>query len=381
MFTYASSVVATPIVLLRIAEELSFGLAQGGGIEAVRAGFLLAILIASGFAAARFGKPRSLGAGGLILAAGLFGYALAPSYLVVLVAIVLVGLGGGILEALLNPLVQDEHPDDSGRHLNVVNAFFSVGIFTTVLILGDLLTRGVSWRLLMAGLGVLAAVSGSLFLIFGREAHVQTVAEREEEKPVWSHAREILRDGRFWLFAVAMFAGGGAEGAFTFWIASYVQIDFDALARGGAVATAAFAGGMVVGRMLSGHFVKQDQLHILIIASAIFGVGASLAAWAVSGLIAFMVVVFGAGLTIACFWPSIQSHAAAEMNVDSTMLFILLSVGGIPGFGLASFVMGLIAEQYGLRSSLLVIPVLLAILATVMIISRRRSPRSPLQPS
>ncbi|HKK49416.1 MAG TPA: hypothetical protein VJ932_09975, partial [Alkalispirochaeta sp.] len=65
MFTYASSVVITPIVLLRIAEELVFGLAEGGGIEAVRAGFLLAILIASGFAAARFGKTRSLAAGGV----------------------------------------------------------------------------------------------------------------------------------------------------------------------------------------------------------------------------------------------------------------------------------------------------------------------------
>ncbi len=386
MFTYASSVVVTPIVLLRIAEDLVFGLAEGGGIEAVRAGFLLAILIASGFAAAHFGKTRSLAAGGMILAAGLFGYAVAPTYGVVLGSVVLVGLGGGILEALLNPLVQDEHPEDSGRYLNLVNAFFSVGVVTAVLIVGDLLTRGVSWRILVAGLGVVALTSGVLFVIFGHAPARSGAAAgpaaangasggvdiETADIPVWSHAREVVADRTFWFLAVAMFAGGGAEAAFTFWSASYVQLGFGVLARGGAFATASFAGGMVVGRLTSGHFVRQDQLHILIIGSALFGVVSGLAAWAVTGFVAFMVAVFAAGLSIACFWPSIQSYAAAEMpDVDSTMLFILLSVGGIPGFGFSSWIMGVIAESYGLRTSLLVIPALLILLAAMMVISRR----------
>mgnify|MGYP006268521851 CR=1 FL=1 len=369
MFTYASSIVLTPIILLRIAAELEFGLARGGGIEAVRAGFLMAILVASGLAARRFGKIRSLAAGALILSAGLFGYAAAPSYLVVLGAVVLVGLGGGVLEALLNPLIQDAHPEDSGRYLNLVNAFFSVGIVVTVLVLGDLLTRGVSWRLLTAGLGLVSAACGLGFLLL---RHREPNPERDPAAHgVRGQVRRILSQRRFWLFAVAMFCGGGAEGAFTFWSASYAQLNLDALARGGAFATAAFSSGMVIGRLASGHFVKQNQLHVLIISSALLGVAASLGAWAVSGLAAFMLVVFAAGLTIACFWPSIQSHAADELQVDATMLFILLSVGGIPGFGLASWIMGIIAERSDLRTSLLVIPVLLAGLALVMLLSRR----------
>ena len=375
MFVYASSAVATPIILLKIAEELRFGLAEGGGIEAVRATFLLAILIASGVVAARFGKTRSLGSGGIALAAGLFLYAIAPSYAVVLVAIVLVGLGGGVLEALLNPLIQEEHPEDSGRYLNVVNAFFSIGVLTSVLVVGDLLTRGVSWRILIAALGVPALVSGVLFFVFGRTTahHTAPRASGPEGENARSHRRnirEIVRDRRFLLFSVAMFCGGGAEGAFTFWSASYIQLNFDALARAGAFGTAAFAAGMVVGRLASGHFVKQEQLHILIVVSAILGVGASLGAWAVESIASFMAIVFLAGLAIACFWPSIQSHAAATMDVDSTMLFILLSCAGIPGFGLVSWIMGLVAEAYDLRTSLLVIPVLLVILSAVMVGTR-----------
>ena len=235
----------------------------------------------------------------------------------------LVGLGGGILEALINPLVQDEHPSDSGRYLNIVNAFFSVGVLISVLVVGDLLTREVSWRILIAGLGGLALLSGMLFFVFGRGTpHHGAPAEAPEgEKgvalPIGHRARAIVRSRSFWLFAVAMFCGGGAEGGFTFWSASYIQLNFDGLARMGAFGTAAFAGGMVVGRFASGHFVKQQRLHLLVVVSAVLGVVASLGAWAVETMASFVIVVFFAGLTIACFWPSIQAHAAATMRVDS----------------------------------------------------------------
>ncbi len=380
MFTYASSVVATPIILLRLAADLGFGLAEGGGIEAVRAGFLLAILLASGAAAARFGKTRTLGTGSLILAIGLLAYAAAPAYAVVLAAMILVGLGGGILEALINPLVQDEHPQDSGRYLNITNAFFSIGVLASVLVVGDLLTRGVSWRLLVAGIGVLALVSAGLFVVFGYGSvhHRRPVDPGGKDSGPdtirigpWHHARAIVREPLFWLFAVAIFCGGGAEGAFTFWSASYIQLHFDTLARAGAVGTAAFAAGMVIGRLASGRFVHQGGLRRLIIVSAFVGIAASLGAWAIDSVAGFFLVVFFAGLSIACFWPSIQSHAADTMPVDSTMLFILLSCAGIPGFGLTSWVMGLIAEQHGLRASLLVIPALLLVLAVAMLLSTR----------
>lgn len=381
MFAYASSVAATPIILIRIAGDLAFTLAEGGGIEAVRTGFLLAILLASGAAAARFGTQRTLGYGGIMLAAGLFGYAIAPSYAIVLLAIVFVGLGGGVLEALLNPLVQDAHPEDSGPYLNLVNAFFSAGVLTSVLVVGDLLTRGVSWRILIASLGALALVAGVLFLILeedrpespGRDPSPDREAppDRGRAAGVWHHTRAIVREREFWLFSIAMFCGGGAEGAFTFWSASYIQVHFQTLARAGAIGTTAFAAGMVLGRIASGRFVHQGGIRTLIIISAAVGVLTSLGAWAVDSVVSLYLVLFAAGLSIACFWPSIQSYTASVIPLDSTTLFILLSCFGIPGFGLTSWIMGLIASATSLRTSLLVVPGLLIILTATMLVSRK----------
>jgi len=375
-FAYAASVVVTPIILLALAHDLGFGLAEGGGIEAIRAGFLMAILIASGFAAARWGKIPVLAAGSLILGGGLVLYAMAPAYAVVLLGMILVGLGSGLLEALINPLIQDVHPDDSGRYLNIVNAFFSVGVLVAVLVAGELLTRGISWRILIAGVGTLAVISGLLFAVLGRDEYR---LERERRRTrgsgvtTFRHAKTVLREPAFWVFGLAMFCGGGAEGAFIFWSASYIQINFEAVARAGALGTAAFAAGMVIGRLGTGRYVRQSGLRTLIIASALSGATVSVFAYLVDNMLGFFALLFAAGLSIACFWPSIQSHAASVLRVDSTMLFILLSVAGIPGFGFTSWMMGLIAEQAGLRISLLVIPALLTILAAVMIFERASS--------
>ena len=378
--TYASSVVVTPVVLLALSEDLSFGLAQGGGIEAVRVGFLMTILVASGFAAAHWGKVAVLASGSFILGLGLISYAVAPAYGMVLAAMVLVGLGGGVVEALNNPLVQDVHPEDSGRYLNLLNAFWSIGIVISVLVVGELLTRGVSWRHMVGAVGGLAILSGVLYLLLGREElrreAARRAASRGTQTSAYRHTRAVLREPAFWFFCVAIFCGGGAEGAFTFWSASYIQINFDAMARAGGLGTAAFAGGMVLGRFVFGRFVPQRALATLILVSALAGIALSLFAFLVNSMAGFFALVFGAGVSIACFWPSIQSHAAAVMPVDPTMVFILLSVAGVPGFGITSWAMGLIGERFGLRYSLLVIPALLAILAGVMIferISLRRS--------
>ena len=370
---YSSSAVMTPICLLKLMEELSFSLAEGGGIEAVRAFLILVVLVISGFAAARWGKPTVLAWGSFLVAAGMFTYAIAPAYGIVLTAMALVGVGSGIVEGLVNPLVQDCHPQDSGRYLNIVNGFWSIGVMTTVLVTGELLTRGVSWRILMACSGGLGVISGSLFLFFrSSDKHAEPVKSSQANAEALANIGKILKLKRFWVFAAALLTGGGAEAAFTFWSASYVQIHFGAFPRAGGFGTGCFAGGMVVGRMLSGRYVHQRGLRVLILTSALVGIAISLFALAVESLGGFYVILFFAGVSVACFWPSVQSYAADCLDrVDSTMLFILLSCAGIPGFGFASWLMGIIGNRAGIRAGFAVIPFFFLALTLIIVIDHQ----------
>lgn len=380
---YASSAIMTPICLLALMEELEFSLAGGGGIEAMRTVMILAVLVVSGFAAARWGMPVVLGCGSLVLAAGMFAYAAAPTYGVVLAAMAAVGFGGGVVEALVNPLVQQEHRDDSGSYLNFVNAFWSIGVMASVLVSGELLTRGVSWRMLVAASGGIALAAAALFLAVGRSAGV-AAARPVAPAQAWLRIKAVLANRRFWVFAAALFFGAGAEAAFTFWSASYVQLHYGALPRAGGFGTACFAGGMIAARMASGRFVRQGGLRTLIAASAAGGIVVSLLVFAVESLGVFYVLLFAAGLSVACFWPSIQAYAADCLDVDSTMLFILLACAGIPGFGFASWLMGVLGDVAGIRASFAVIPAFFVTLLAILVVDsslhagRRPRARTPM---
>lgn len=370
LMSYAASAVATPICLLVLSRELNLNLTEGGSIEATRALLLMAILLFSGLAASRWGKTAVMHMGGAMLTLGLLCYGLAPSYLFILSAMVLVGLGGGLIEALVNPLVQDLHPRDSGRYLNLVNAFFSVGVLTTVMFVGELLTWNVSWRNIFIGLALFSLLVFLFFLTSSIKAHREGVIPPGPKGNPLHHTRDILKDRQFWIYGMAMVCGGGVESAYTFWSASYIQIYYHTAPRAGAIGTAIFASGMILGRMAGG-LVKQHHLHLQILLSALAGFVISFGFFWVSSLSSLFVLLFFAGLACACYWPSIQSYAADRIQGESTMLFILLSAMGIPGFALTSWLMGRMGDLYGLKTSFTVIPVLFFLLILTIITDRR----------
>ncbi len=370
LMAYSASAVATPICLLVLSRELNLNLAEGGGIEATRAILLVAVLLISGIAASRWGKTTVMNVGGFILAAGLFSYALAPSYILILGSMVLVGLGGGLLEALINPLVQDLHRGDSGRYLNIVNAFWSIGVLTTVLIVGELLTWEISWRYIFMGIAIIAFLISLFFLISSKKAHKEKRIPPEPQGNPLHHTREILTKRHFWVFAIAMICGGGVEAAYTFWSASYIQIYYETLPRVGAIGTAIFASGMIAGR-LAGGLISQKNLHKQILISALGGFIISFGFFWIQSMVALFILLFFAGLACACFWPSIQSYAADRLPGESTMLFILLSAMGIPGFAIITWTMGKIGDLMGLRSAFAVIPLLFLILAAAILADRK----------
>ncbi len=368
MLLYAASATITPICLLAMADELNFSLSAGGGIEGIRSMLIFVSLFFGGFMAAKVGKVRSLTTGLFGLSIGYAVYAIAPSYSAILAATVILGLSSGILEGLINPLVADIHPGDSGQYLNIVNAFWSVGVLSTVILAGDLLTRGISWRTIIASLAAVSFLVGVAMFFLRKKDVTQgglTIAQ------VIGQYKDCVKVKHFWLFCAMMVFAGGAEGAFTFWSASYIQVNFAANPRMGGFGTAFFAAGMLVVRLLGGIFIKQQYLRRFILSSAIFGCVVAVAIPFVSSVGLFFLVLFLAGMSIACFWPSIQSYAVDRIpQIDATAAFILMSCAGVPGFGLASIIMGIIGDAVGLGKSFFIVPAFLAALVTLVLCER-----------
>lgn len=365
LFIYSASAILLPVSLVTISEELGFTLTQGGSL-----GFLTSIeqffvLIASSFAAARFGKIRVLRAGLLTLAAGLLLFVLSGSWLAAMAFMLVIGLGNGLLEALLTPIVEDLYPNDNGSKMNLLHAFWPVGTCVAVLLFGQLLSIGVAWRFLFAGTAAAVILIAALFPSSRK-------ISLPKSKTDFSHMKEILSMPRFWALGGALAFSGGAEAAYAFWSASYIQLHYAALPSAGALGTALFAVGMAVGRFASSKIAGYLGLKKLIVISTLFGAAASLSFFLITSLWALFIFLFIMGLSVACLWPSIQSYAGSELKVDPTLLMIFLSCFGLPGFSSATLIMGMIGDTWSLQASFIIAPLYLLLACSLVLVRRRR---------
>lgn len=372
-FAYAAGSVVVPVVLVLLTQDLGFSLEHGGmsaagALHLGRTIPLLGSMLICGFVAGRWGKRRTFGWAMVLVGIGMGLCAAAPGYGVLFLALMVAGLGEGMVEGLGTPFIQDLHPDEPGRYINFSHAFWSVGVVATALASGVLVSNGVSWRFAIGGVAALALIPALVTLLPSRPGYEYP----EHPEPLhWTtvrdHARAILRIPRFWLFFAAMFVAGGGEFCLTFWSASYIELKFTRAAWAGGVGTAFFAAGMVVGRTGWGYVIKQHQLRNLVVFSALVGTLVTLFFPVLTNLWLFFGLLFVAGVATAPFWPSVQSYCADCLpGTDTTMLFILLACAGIPGCGVLTWLMGYIGNHGGLSGAFYLVPACYVVLAALI---------------
>lgn len=365
---FSVSAVIVGICLPEISRTFSTSLSEGGGMETVRNLLVFAVLLAAGMLAQRWGKKRFLTLGQYIIAVGLLLGSMAQNYATLVIALMLLGIGGGFCEALLNPLVVDIHKQQAGKFLNISHAFYPIGIVGAALIFGELLSQGFSWRVIFQIAAVGALIVAVMFSI------MRFPPSEKDDSSYPKLFASILSKGGFWLFAAALFLGGSIESALTFWSRSYVDTYLSDVPRAGAFAVVVFAAAMAVGRFLSAYLTNKTSLNYILMGSAILGI-------VVSGLIPltnslgwFYSLLALAGLATASLWPTLMAEADACLPVNTTILFVLLSCVGIVGFGFTPWIMGIIGDNAELRSGFAIIPLLFVGLLVILVIEKRRYP-------
>lgn len=367
---FATSAVIIGVSLPEISKTYSTNLSESGVMETVRNLVVLIVLLLAGMLAQRWGKKRFLTLGQYLIAAGFLLASFSQNYLMLILALMMLGFGGGFSEALLNPLVVDIHQQESGRYLNLSHAFYPIGIMVSALLFGELLTQGYSWRLVfrIAAVGALAVAILFTLLRFPR-------AEKDEGSYPKLFA-SILSLRGFWLFGIAIFLGASIESALTFWSRSYVEIYLSEVPRTGAIAVVIFAGAMAAGRLLTAYLANKMNLNNIMIGSALLGIVVTVMIPLATTLSSFYILLALAGFATAGFWPSILAEADKNLNVNTTILFILLSCVGIVGFGFTPWIMGVIGDFADLRSGFAIIPFLFIGLILVLLVERRLSKKT-----
>ena len=107
---------------------------QLGRISAITFAGLVGGILFTGPLADRWGgKPFSV-LGTLLIGVGLGLLGISPGYSMVLVAVFIMGLGAGILDMVLSPIVATLQPGSRATALNWLHSFYGIGTVVTVLV-------------------------------------------------------------------------------------------------------------------------------------------------------------------------------------------------------------------------------------------------------
>ena len=373
--SYSSCSVIIPVVLIEIARTLNFplesgGQGAGGALQIGRSLFMVLAMIFCGFAAGKWGKRFTIGTSVILMGLGIGIASVAPSYGIIFLALAVAGFGEGIIEGLCTPVLQDLHEDDEpSRYINFGHGFWSIGIVMMTLLVGWLLNQKVDWRYIVGGVALFATLPALMFLL--PDKRVVFKKEKVDVATVWHHTLDTLKSGRFWLFFILMFLGGGAEFGLTFWASSFVRMTFNSTPMQGAMATLIFSIGMIIGRLGAAAVIPQKYLFHMLLSTAATGIAAGIllpfapSIWAAYGL--FLVL----GLSCSALWPSSQSYCTDRMPfLVSTVVYILLSCARTPGCGIMTWLLGKVGDNVSLKWSILLVPLCLFLFVAVLLFER-----------
>ena len=325
-------------------------LASGSGY------FLSGVL--SGRAIEALGVGRLLALSTSAVATGLFGYAVTPTFWLLLAAAVLIGFGSGAIDAALNVYASEHF---SVTVMNWLHAFFGVGAMLGPFIVAGIFAAGGSWRL---GYGVVAGAIALMAIVFILTARRWDEGDHHAHGPSGRVAvRDVLRMPLVWVQVLLFLVMCGIEASAGAWTATIMIEKFAASTGEAGLWAGIFWGAMAVGRLvlapLSGdlrpaRLVQLGTIGILL--------GALLMTRDQRWLFQGGLVVFG--LAMAPLFPTLMSLTPARLGsrVAVHAIGFQVSAGTLGIVGIPTLA-GLLAD----RTSVSAIPWVMTVGAAIVI--------------
>ncbi|MCR5783338.1 MAG: MFS transporter [Clostridia bacterium] len=337
--------------LLFVEWGAQFGLPLGKVTALITFNFGIQLLtdLASAFFVDRLGYRRSMFAAHVFCAAGLVSLATLPfvlpdSYAGLFVATGLYGIGGGLIEVLVSPIVEACPTDNKETAMSLLHSFYSWGqAAVTLLTTAFFAIFGIErWRLLAVIWGLLPL--GNMIVLFF--APMPPLIRAEENGKGGFAA--IFRTPFFWLSVLMMICAGGSEQAISQWSSSFAERGLGvSKTAGDLLGPMLFAVMMAVARTAFGKFGHKLELRKIMLASSVLCVACYLVA-ALSEMPLLSLVACGmTGLACGIFWPGTLSISAASVKNGGNRMFSLLALAGDIGCNLGPTFAGAVASAKG----------------------------------
>lgn len=252
----------------------------------------------------RFGTGKLTAVSVLGTAITLLGFCFAPNFAWLLFAAIPLGLGAGAVDAGLNDYVALHY---QAHHMNWLHSFWGVGALTSPLIMGQVLSQGLSWRygylvVALIQFGLVAVLFLTLPMWRGRETRQLQAHKNKSEADV--KLVQLLQMKKVRLALYAFFLYIGVEATMGLWTSSYLISVKGIASDQAAVAVSAFFGFIMFGRLLSGFVSMLLNNRQLIQVGQLFILFGSLLVWFSSSYAFLLLGISFIGFGCAPIYPA-----------------------------------------------------------------------------
>ncbi len=278
---------------------------------------------------------------------------MADSMTSLFIATLFIGIGNGMVEAALNPLVASMFPDDKTKMLNRFHVWFPGGI-----VIGSLIgwltmdIMGLSWQVMVATLFIPLVIYGVMF--FGQKFPVtERVQMGVSNKKMFKSVLNPL----FLFMVLCMFLTAASELGTTQRIESLLKESVAA-----PLLVLAFINGiMALGRMFAGQVVHKLSPSGMLLYSAIFTfIGLWMLTVTSGGMTFVAAAVFAVGVTF--FWPTMLGFVAEYLPETGALGLSIMGGAGMFSVSLVLPVMGKLMDDANAAEALRTMSILPAIL-------------------
>ena len=313
----------------------------------------------------RYGYKGLLIVCAALIVIGFQGIAYAPSLFVLRLSLLCIGFAGGAINGGTNALVSDISEERRGSGLAFLGAFFGVGAFGVPLLLGTFLDR-FAYETIIAGVGALIVLPW-LFFVFLKFPS----PKHEQGFPIAEGVR-LTKESTLLLFGFILFIQSGMEMTVGGWSATFLIEEIHVDAQRAVLLLSLFWFSMVFARLILGNLLKFVPAAVILRFSILIAFIGSLMMVLSAGAGVAVAGLMLVGLGFAAVFPVVFAFVGDLYSRLSGTAFSVVLVMALTGGMLYPYVTGIIANSFGLRISLILIPVSLVCSFMVFWIVHRR---------
>ncbi|MCR5744151.1 MAG: MFS transporter [Lachnospiraceae bacterium] len=356
-----------PLLFITFQNTYDIDLAQITMLITVNFGVQLLVDILSVGFVDRLGYRVSVVIAHVLSALGLILLTILPqsmpnAYAGMLISVICCGIGGGLLEVLVSPIVEACPTDNKEKAMSLLHSFYCWGHVGVVLIstLFFKLFGIENWRVMALLWATVPIATAVMFLRV-------PIRKLMDDGEVGLKLGELFHMGLFWVLFVMMICSGASEQAVSQWASTFAEKGLGiGKTLGDLAGPMAFALMMGLARGFYGKFGHRINLDKFMVMSCVLCIASYL------GIALFKMPVLSlmctaiCGMSVGIMWPGSFSKASASIPRGGTAMFALLALGGDIGCSggptLVGFVSGAFDDnlKIGILAGI-VFPVLLLI--------------------